>query len=234
MSHPQADIATSILAIDHLALRVADRDAIVVFLCEHLGMRETKRTEELSALGPPGERARLVIHAAGEATEPGALGRVVLRVADLEHALSRLPDGLAVDRVAPELVEFEGPEGLRLGLTWVPGGGVDYDLDHVVLRVAEPDETTFAFAELGFVPRAGSVQVAGRSVRLEPGAGSAAERPMLSHIGVLVESAGAVEAQARRAGLELDERTHRPNKLAVVLRGPERIRLEYADTISEP
>lgn len=177
----------------------------------------------------PADVGRLIILRAEGPTDPGVLEQVVLRVSDLEGALSSLPDGLRVQRPAPELAVFQGPEGLGLGLTSVPGGGVDYDLDHIVLRVVDPAETTLALAELGFVPRGGALHVADKHLRLEPGLRSVGERPLLSHIGVLVESVEAVEAQARQGGLQTDKRAHPPNTLAVYVRGPEGIRVEYAE-----
>jgi hypothetical protein len=157
------------------------------------------------------------------------LERVVLRVSDLERASALIADLFELDRVEPGLVTFEGPDGLGLGLTSVLGGGVDHELDHLVLRVMDPDETTIALAELGFVPRGGALHVADKQLRLQSGMRSAGENELLSHIGVLVESVEAVRGQALRGGLEFDTLTLAPNKLGVYVRGPERIRVEYTD-----
>ena len=229
MTRPQADTATSLLGIDHLALRVADPDAMSGFLCEHLGMQSTESAEGFAVLGPAGGRTRLFLLQAEEPTEPGVLQRVVLRVSDLERALSQLSGRIRIEHLEPELIVFPGPEGLELGLTSVRGGGVDYDVDHLVLRVMDPDETAIALAELGFVPRGGALHVADKHVRLESGIRSAGEHELLSHIGVVVESVEAVQAQALRGGLPIDEFTLPPNKLGLYVRGPERIRVEYAD-----
>jgi catechol 2,3-dioxygenase-like lactoylglutathione lyase family enzyme len=232
VTHPQADLATSILSIDHVGVRAADREAMTGFLCTHLGMQRTDHTAVLSVLRPAGGRAKLVVWDAGGATDAGVLERVVLRVSDMGRALSLLPDGVEVEHVLPELAVFEGPEGLGLGLTPVFGGGVDYDLDGLVLRVTDPDETMLAFAALGFVPRGGALNVADRHLRLEPGPGAAGETQLLSHIGLLVESVAAVEAAAQRAGLEIVE-PHPPNQLALRV-GPERITVEYSDRVWAP
>ena len=229
MGRPGADTATALLAIDHLALRVADRDDVAAFLCEHCGMERAESPEGFSVLGPPGGRTKLFLFEADEPPAPGVLERVVLRVSDLERASALLPDGLEVSHADPELTVFQGPQGLLLGLTSVLGGGVDYDVDHLVLRVMDPDETTVALAELGFVPRGGGLQVADKHLRLQPGIRSAGENELLSHIGVLVESVEAVRGQALRGGLEFDELTLAPNRLGVYVRGPERIRVEYTE-----
>ena len=229
MTHPQANTATALLGIDHLALRVADPDEVAAFLGEHCGMQRAESAEGFSVLGPAGGRAKLFLFEADEPPAPGVLDRVVLRVSDLDRALALLPDRLEVDRSEPEVVAFEGPEGLGLGFTRVFGGGADYDVDHVVLRALDPDETTIAMAELGFVPRGGALHVADKQVRLRSGIRSAGEREQLSHIGVLVESVAAVRDQALRGGLEADELTLAPNKVGVYVRGPERIRVEYSE-----
>lgn len=229
MPQPGADTSTELLAIDHIALRVRDPRAVAGFLCEHLGMESSESDEGFSVVGAPGGRSRLFLFEADAPSEPGALQRIVLRVSDLERARALLPSGLAVDEPEPGLAVFQAPEGLEFGLTGFFGGGVDYDLDHIVLRVMDPDETTIAMAELGFVPRGGGLHVGDKQVRLQPGIRSAGQNELLGHIGVLVESIEPVKGQVLRAGLEFDELTLTPNELGVYLRGPERIRVEYSE-----
>ncbi len=229
MTRPQADVATSLLGIAHIALRVLDPDELSGFLCDHLGMERTDTAEGFSVLGPAGGSTRLLLSQAEVAADPGVLERVVLRVADLERAVSLLPEGLDVEQPEPGLATFEGPQGLGLGLTSVFGGAVDYDVDHVVLHAMNPDETTIALAELGFVPTGGALHVGDKQVRIQPGIRSAGEVGLLSHIGVLVESVDAVADQALRGGLAPDRLTLPPNSLGIYIRGPERIRVEYAE-----
>lgn len=223
-----ADTVTSLLAIDHLALRTGDPDEVARFLCDHCGMRRSDSDEGFAVLGAPGGGTRLFLFQAEEAPDPGMLQRVVLRVSDLESAVAMLPDGVGVEHEEPELAVFQGPQGLELGLTSVLGGGVDYDVDHFVLRVMNPDETRIALAELGFVPSGDVLHVADKHVRLRSGIRSAGENELLDHIGVLVESIDALKGQALRGGLEFDELTLAPNELGIYVRGPERIRVEYA------
>ncbi len=229
MPQSQADTATALLGIDHLALRVVDPEGMAAFLGEYCEMQRAGSAEGFSVLSAPGARTKLFLFEADAPPAAGALDRVVLRVSDLDRAAALLPDAIEVRRVEPELAVFEGPEGLGLGLTSVLGGGVDYDVDHVVLRVMDPDETTIALAELGFVPRGGALHVADKRVLLETGMRSAGENERLSHIGVLVESVQAVREQALRGGLQFDELTLDPNRVGVYIRGPERIRVEYSE-----
>ena len=233
MYEPQADTATSIRAVDHVAVRVVDPDALAIFLCEHCGMQRTESAEGFAVIAAPGGGTKLFLFEAAEPPAPGVLERIVLRASDLERALWLLPEGLHVEHPEPELAVFQGPEELGLGFTSVLGGGFDSDIDHIVLRVMDPDETAIALAALGFVPRGNAVHVGDKHVRLRSGIRSAGEDEPLSHIGVLVESVEAVRAQVLRAGLEIDQFTLPPNKLGVYVPGPERIRIEYADHAGE-
>jgi catechol 2,3-dioxygenase-like lactoylglutathione lyase family enzyme len=225
VDHPEAHTATAPSALDHVALWVADPEGMAAFLCDHLGMQVIDSRDGFRLVGAEAARGKLALSAAEGPTQPGVLSRVVLRVSDLEGALAALPKGVAVDRPAPDIATFEGPEGLGLGLTPVLGG-VDYDIDHVVLRVAALDDTAAALTELGFVPRGGSLHVADKQVRLEQQPTPPSDRPVLGRLGLVVESVEAVEAQARRRGLEVERAEDR---LALVVRGFERIRLEYIE-----
>src|ERR1700754_1901702 len=84
------------IALDHVALWVADRDAISALLCGHLGMHEIERTDSFTLVGADARRGKLTLFAAEGPRDPGVLERVVLRVNDLDAALARLPDGLDV------------------------------------------------------------------------------------------------------------------------------------------
>lgn len=229
MSQHGPETATELLALDHLALRVPDPDGLARFLCEHLGMESAAGDEGVHVAGAPGGRSRLFLFESDQAPEAGVLERMVLRVSDLERAIALLPANTSVREEEPELVVFPGPHGLELGLTSVFGGGTDYDLDHVVLRVMDPDETTIALAELGFVPRSGAVHVADKQIRLRAGVRSSGANELLDHLGVLVQSVEAVRHQALRAGIGVDEMTLAPNRLGLYVSGPERIRIEYAE-----
>src|SRR4051795_4567117 len=166
--------------LDHVALWVADRDAIAALLCGHLGMHEIERTDSFTLVGADARRGKLTLFAAEGPREPGVLERVVLRVNDLDAAVAALPEGLAVRRRGAAAV-FEGPEGLGLGLVRAQTD-LDYDLDHVVLRVPDPGATTAALDAFGFEGRDGRVAVADKHLRLEQGGAGEGEgeRPLLN------------------------------------------------------
>ena len=213
------------LALDSVGLAVCDPAALVAFLCDHVGMHELDRTPDRTLVGAGDRAATLTLVAAERTREAGALRRLVLRVADVERAVAALPAGTAVEGDLIERAGFQAPEGLRLGFTLVAGGGIDYDVDHLSLRVAEPELTTVALAEAGFVPRARALHVADKYVALSAAAGPT-ERPLLDHIAVRVASVEAVAAKARERGLALDERA--PDGVcSVILPGPEQIRINF-------
>src|SRR2546423_9854520 len=120
-------------ALDHVALWVADRDALAGFLCGHLGMHEIERSDAFTLVGADARRGKLTLFAAEGPREPGVLERVVLAVSDLEGALLELPDGVVVRRRSHDLATFDGPQGLGPGLARGDEPQVEYDIHHVAL-----------------------------------------------------------------------------------------------------
>ena len=214
-------------SLDHVALWVADHDALGSFLCEHLGMHVIDRTDAFTLVGVDAKLGKLTLFAAEGPREPGALERVGLRVRDLDAAVAALPSPLEPARDDGSAT-FEAPEGLRIGLVEDPEAR-DYDLDHVALRVADPSSAAAVLAELGFSRRDGALAVADRRLRLEPGDPAETERPLLNHVALLVDSAAEAGAEARRRGAEIAEEVDAANTRAVFVWGPERIKLEYVE-----
>src|SRR3954463_15969554 len=103
-------------SLDHVALWVADRDAIAELACEHLGMHVIDRTEKFTRVGADARRFKLTLFEAEGPREPGALVAVILRVSDLEAALESLPAELVLERRDDGVVLIGAPEGLVLGL----------------------------------------------------------------------------------------------------------------------
>jgi catechol 2,3-dioxygenase-like lactoylglutathione lyase family enzyme len=215
--------------LDHVALWVDERDALAGFVCDHLGMHVIDRTDTFTLLGADARRGKLTLFDADGPRERGVLERVVLRVGDLEAALRALPDGLAVERAGDGVARFDAPAGLRMGLIEA-SGDLDYDLDHVVLRVPDPAATADGLAALGFTPDGEHrLVVSDKHVRLEQADVREGERPLLNHLAVLVDSAEAIEREARAHGLEVADVVDAKNTLAVFLWGPDRIKVEYVE-----
>jgi catechol 2,3-dioxygenase-like lactoylglutathione lyase family enzyme len=211
-------------SLDHVALWVAAREALSALLCDHLGMHVIEETDSFTLVGVDAKLGKLTLFDAEGPRSPGALERVVLRVHDLDEAVGRLP--VQIERDADGVV-FEAPDGLRLGL--VEADGVDFDLDHVVLRLPDPEGAARDLAAMGFKRRDGHVAVADRHVRLVEGRPDHGGRPLLNHLAVLVESAREVQDQAAEQGFEIDDVKDAPNTFAVFLRGPAGVRIEYVE-----
>jgi catechol 2,3-dioxygenase-like lactoylglutathione lyase family enzyme len=215
-------------SLDHVALWVADRQPIVDLLCRHLGMHVIDSTDTFSLIGADARRGKLTLFDAAAPRDPGVLGHVALRVSDLDAAVAALPDDLDLERDGGE-ARFETYEGLRLSLVEAPGTDLDYDLDHVRLRVSDVERVAEGLARLGFERHGDRLVVAGKEVRLEGGGAPEGNRPLLNHIAVLVDSAALAEEEARRRGDEIADVVDAANTLAVFVWGPDRIKLEYVE-----
>jgi catechol 2,3-dioxygenase-like lactoylglutathione lyase family enzyme len=151
---------------------------------------------------------------------------VVLRVADLESVLASLP--FATTAQSDGVAAFEAPAGVPLGL--VEARGEEFDLDHVVLGLSDPESATRELIAMGFERRAeGSVAVGDRYVRVARGSAADGDRPLLNHLALLVDDAHGIQDEAEGAGLEIDDVKDAKNTFAVFLRGPEGVRIEYVE-----
>jgi catechol 2,3-dioxygenase-like lactoylglutathione lyase family enzyme len=209
-------------SLDHVALWVSDRDTLASFLCDHLGMHVIERTETFTLVGVDAKLGKLTLFSAEGPRERGALERVVLRVRDLDTV------EVPAARREGDMVLVDAPEGLQLALVEAPDA-VDYDLDHVVLRVADPEASARALGNLGFERRNGALAIADRELRLEPGGSPEGKRPLLNHLAMLVDSAEESRRDAELRGVEIADWKDAANTLAVFVWGPDRIKLEYVE-----
>jgi catechol 2,3-dioxygenase-like lactoylglutathione lyase family enzyme len=222
------DATISPNSLDHVALWVVDRDALADMLCGPMGMHVIERTDSFTLVGADALLGKLTLFAADGPREAGALAGVVLRVRDLDAALASLPDEVEVERGEDGVARFDAPDELCLGLV-EHSEATDYDLDHVVLRVSDPERAARELVELGFERRNGTLAVANRQLRLEHGGGEPGECPLLNHVALLVDSAEEVQKEAERRGLEIADVKDAANTLAVFLRGPDGIQIEYVE-----
>ena len=216
-------------ALDHVALWVADRHTLAAFLCDHLGMHVIDRTDTFTLVGADARRGKITLFDAEGPREPGVLGRVVLAVSDLEAAVRELPNDLPRERVGDDLVIFEGPERLGLGLERRDDHQVEYDLSHVLLLVPDPARAREGLLSLGFHEDGDRLVVAEKSLLVEVGERGGEERPLLNHLALLVDSAQAVSDEAGRRGLEIADFVDAKNTIAVFVMGPDGIKLEYVE-----
>ena len=204
--------------LDHVALWVADREAVTARALETLGVRVIEGTDRFTLVGADPRRGKLTFFSSQGPREPGALVGIGLRVSRLDGA--------------QRAVELE--EGLRITVVEAPTD-VDYDLDHVTLRSRDPEAAARAYERYGFVPAAPGpsgaprVSVGGAFVEFVAGDPGDPDRPLLNHLGVLVDSAEAHRAEAEQAGIEIADVVDAPNTYAVFVWLPERVKLEYVE-----
>jgi catechol 2,3-dioxygenase-like lactoylglutathione lyase family enzyme len=217
--------------LDHVALWVADRDRISDFATRYLGMHVIDRTEKFTLVGADARRGKLTLFAEDGPRDRGALKHIALRVRSLDSVSEELaskaeecPDGIYVD-VA---------EGLRIGVVEAETD-LDFDLDHVALYSASPEDTAAEYEQLGFrlappgLSEAPRVEVGGAFVEFHRGETAETGRPLLNHLAVLVDSAEEHIDAANELGIEVADVVDAANTYAVFLWGPDRVKVEYVE-----
>jgi catechol 2,3-dioxygenase-like lactoylglutathione lyase family enzyme len=212
-------------SLDHVALWVDQRQALATFLCDHLGMHVIEETDNFTLVGVDAKLGKLTLFDADGPRERGSIEHIALRVGDLDAALARLPERAVVAENG--VARFEGPGGVPLAL--IQRDGVEFDLDHVMLRLPDRDGALAELEAMGFERRDGGLAVSDRELRIVEGDGADGQRPLLNHIALLVDSADEVQRDAEERGLEIDDVKDAPNTLAVFLRGPAGVRIEYVE-----
>jgi catechol 2,3-dioxygenase-like lactoylglutathione lyase family enzyme len=214
--------------LDHIALYMDDRHEAARFLTTHLGFHVVDHTDRYTLVGAGGRLGKLTLFDAPQGTtpSPGEIERITIRVADPESAAAKLPTE-AEARDGGYF--FTGPEGLPLAL--VPGEGefVDYDLDSFVLRSGSPEESARVFVEMGFAPGDDATSVNAGEYRIRLTDSAPDEGGMLFHVGCLVDSAEDHRKEAEERGFEIQDFVEGPNTLAVFVRGPEGVSVEYVE-----
>jgi catechol 2,3-dioxygenase-like lactoylglutathione lyase family enzyme len=199
--------------LDHVALWVADRARMSERAVEQLGVRVIEQTDRFTLLGADPRRGKLTLFDADGERERGPLERIGLRVSSLDgrEPVIDLGEGLEV-----RLVETDTDSEL--------------DLDHVALVSADVEAAARGWQALGFSPAgAGRVEVGGAYLELRAGDPGSPERPLLNHVGVLVDSIEEQQAAADELGVEIDQVVDAPNTIALFVWGPDRVKLEYIE-----
>jgi len=178
-----------------------------------IGLRVIEQSERFTLLGADARRGKLTLFDAEGPRERGVLERIGLRVSALDgrDPVIDLGEGL-------ELVLVEAETDSQL------------DLDHIVLVSADPAAAAVQWQTLGFTPADdGRLEVGGAWLELRQGDAGTPERPLLNHIGVLVDSVEEHHAEAEELGVEIEDVIDAPNTLALFVWGPDRVKLEYIE-----
>ena len=214
-------------SLDHIALWVDQREPMASFCCDHLGMHVIEETDTFTLIGVDAKLGKLTLFDAEGPRERGALEHVALRVADVDEAIAGLPQTSSVRRCEDGSAMLEAPGGLPLKL--LRRGGSDFDLDHVVLRLPDRENAMTELEGMGFERRNGALAVADRELRIVEGELDDGGRPLLNHLALLVDSAGDVQRDAEERGVDIEDVKDAANTLAVFLRGPAGVRIEYVE-----
>jgi hypothetical protein len=204
--------------LDHIALWLAERDAVSDALLGEFDMHVIERTDRFTLIGHDARRGKLTLFDAEGPRERGALKHVALRVSELDGGPGAVEAGEGLE---VKLVEAETES--------------EYDLDHVALFSADPEGTAREYERYGFLPAPPTaegnprVEVGGAYVEFHPGDPGEPERPLLNHLAVLVDSAEEHKTEAERAGIEVADYVDAANTLAVFVWLPEQVKLEYVE-----
>ncbi len=218
--------------LDHIALYMSNRSAAAAFLTSYLDFHVVDHTDRYTLVGAGGKVGKLTLFDAPRNTEPtpGVIERINIRVANPESAVARLPREADVES-RDGVYLFTGPEGLPLAL--VPGEGdfMDYDLEGLVLRSGDPEGSARDFMKMGFAPGedTATVKAGEYRLRLVPSVPGGEKQGMLFHLGCLVGSAQDHRKEAEELGFEIQDFVEGPNTLAVFVRGPENVSVEYVE-----
>ena len=177
------------------------------FLCNEAGMHVIERTDRFTLVGVDARKGKLTLFEADGPREAGALAHVGLRVRSPREPVA-------------------APGGLEL--RFVENGGDEWDLDHVSLRVPDPAAALDELSKLGFERENGGLRASDKRVVLEQGDPDT-ERPLLNHLALLVDSVQEHIDEAERRGLDVEDVVDAPNTIALFVRGPAGIRIEYVE-----
>ena len=218
--------------LDHIALYVNDRDRVAGFLTSYLGFHVVDHTERYTLVGAGGRLGKLTLFDPPEGTDPhpGEIERINLRVGDPGKAAADLPESVGVEEEGGAYL-FTGPEGLPFGLVSGEGDFTDYDLEGFSLRSGDPESSARRFVEMGFEAGddATTLGAGEYRMRLVDSAPETDGQSMLFHVGCLVDSAQAHREEAEERGFEVQDFVEGPNTLAVFVRGPEGVSVEYVE-----
>ena len=220
--------------LDHVALWVADRDAIADVLTERVGMHVIDRTDAFTLVGSHARRGKLTLFAAEGPRERGALKHVALRVSSNEQARGRARTGSRSTGRARASSTSTSTRGCGSASSRRRPRSSTTSTTSRSGRSA-PEETAKAYLGLGFstaepgpsgAPR---VEAGGAFVEFHQGEPGDPEKPLLNHLAVKVDSADDHIAEARELGLEIADIVDAANTYAVFVWGPERVKVEYVE-----
>ncbi len=202
--------------LDHLALYVADPPGVARTLLSRLPFRVIEETDEFVLVGRSPELGKLTLFRAPGPRERGSLVNVGI--------------GIPCATASTTLVAGEG-----LDLELVPSApDGDVDISHIALRVPDPVKSVrtwlaFGFERAGTVGPAERVRLGSTYLVLHPGPVVETRRPLLNHLGLLVESVDETRRVVANLGFEIEREVEGDESFALFVCGPDGVEVEYIE-----
>jgi catechol 2,3-dioxygenase-like lactoylglutathione lyase family enzyme len=201
--------------LDHVALYVPDPELVAARLLAQLPFRILEQTDEFVLVGRAPELGKLTLFEAAGPRERASLLRIGIGIpcGTVERALD-LGDDVELELV---LVPAE-PDG-------------EVDLAYVAFGTPDPEASARAWLALGFEPEPRSargvtrVRIGDAFVELHARPPVESERPLLNHLGLLVESIDEVEGEQ----LDVLRTVDADNSRAVFVHGPDGVEVEFIE-----
>jgi catechol 2,3-dioxygenase-like lactoylglutathione lyase family enzyme len=201
--------------LDHVAVYVSDPDKVAALLLAQLPFRELERTDEFVLVGRAQELGKLTLFEAPAPRDRGALLRIGIGI----------PCGM-VERT------LDLGDDAELEVVLVPADpDGEVDLCEVALATPDPEPSARRWLELGFEPEPRSargvtrVRLGDAFLELYQRPSAATARPLLNHLGLLVESVDELEDER----LEVIRTVDAENSRAVFVQGPDGVEVEFIE-----
>ena len=203
--------------IDHVALWVADREGDTRRILDLFDVDVLEQADDFTLIGSDPELGKLTLFDAEGPRDQSQLMGIAFREPGREDAQ-----------------DIDVGEGLHLYRLGMPHAWA-VDLDHVSLRVADAESSAKRWEELGFerveprVEPSARVKLGESFIELTPGTPLPTARPLLNHIGLLVESIDPYVNGDVEIDLEILEVVDADNSRAVFVQGPDEVRVELIE-----
>jgi hypothetical protein len=203
--------------LDHIAVYVSDPDRIAAEILSQLPFRVIEESDEFVLIGRDPELGKLTLFHADPPRDSGVVRAVGIGIpaAALERTI-HLDDGLRLELVPAD------PEG-------------EVEVEYLAIVTPDPASSAKAWLEFGFTPAPKSgrgvprVRLGSQRLELHTGTPEPTSRPLLNHLGLLVESLDEVRDSIDSMGVAVNREVDAENSRALFLDGPDGIELEYIE-----
>jgi catechol 2,3-dioxygenase-like lactoylglutathione lyase family enzyme len=203
--------------LDHVALYVSDPEGVAARILSQLPFRIIEESEEFVLVGRDPELGKLTLFHADSPREAGVVRSVGIGIpcGTVERTID-IGDGLRLELVPAD------PEG-------------EVEVVHFAVVTPDPASSAREWLQFGFAPapkstdgvprvRLGSQHVELHTARPEP-----TDRPLLNHLGLLVDDLDELRASVDSMGVAVNREVDAENSRALFLDGPDGVELEYIE-----